>query len=495
MASTFAVTRNHLIFGVCLPFAVLLGYLLADISDPVSRVVVAIAMAGLSFPLLIKWYHPLLILAWNTTAQVTFAPGSPTMWAFFSVVGLFFAVLNRTVNSENRFTYERSLIIPLVLFAVLVVVTAAMTGGVGISTLGSEGRGGRYYFYILAAIAGYFALSSRTISPKHAYLCIALFFLPGLGAIVGSLSPWAGPFAKIIYFFYPNGVEDDAYNPSQAALFGDIRLGGMTTGSFALFCWLLTRYGVQGVFDLSRPWRLALFVGGIALGFLGGFRSHLILVLLTFSILFIMEKLWRTKVMLIVTVIALLSTVFLIGFADKLPTTFQRSLSFLPINIDPLIKVDAEYSSQWRIGIWKSVIEEVPIYFFKGKGFVFSENDMYMALFNQSHFGAIGAGQDAALSGDFHNGPLSLLIPFGIYGLVIFMWIIAAGSLHLYQTYQNGLPELKGINAFLFALFVARSIFFFSIFGAIPLEFYFFTGILGLSIALNRKKSPQPLPE
>ena len=30
MASTFAVTRNHLIFGLCLPLAVLMGYVLAE---------------------------------------------------------------------------------------------------------------------------------------------------------------------------------------------------------------------------------------------------------------------------------------------------------------------------------------------------------------------------------------------------------------------------------------------------------------------------------
>ena len=30
MANTFAVSRNHLIFGLCLPLAMLLGYLLAE---------------------------------------------------------------------------------------------------------------------------------------------------------------------------------------------------------------------------------------------------------------------------------------------------------------------------------------------------------------------------------------------------------------------------------------------------------------------------------
>ena len=65
MASTFAVTRNHLIFGLCLPLAVLLGYMLADLDDPASRLVVLVALGVLLLPLLMRWHHPLLILSWN----------------------------------------------------------------------------------------------------------------------------------------------------------------------------------------------------------------------------------------------------------------------------------------------------------------------------------------------------------------------------------------------------------------------------------------------
>ena len=51
MASTFAVTRNHLIFGICLPLAVLMGYLLAEPLESTSLTVLlmigaVIARAG-----------------------------------------------------------------------------------------------------------------------------------------------------------------------------------------------------------------------------------------------------------------------------------------------------------------------------------------------------------------------------------------------------------------------------------------------------------------
>jgi hypothetical protein len=274
-----------------------------------------------------------------------------------------------------------------------------------------------------------------------------------------------------------------------------MRINGMATASICFFSWMLARYGIQGVFDLKRPWRLVFFLGGIAAGFFGGFRSHLIMVMLTFGVLFVLERLWRTQVMLIIGLMGVLAAGFLLTSADKLPPTIQRCFSFLPIEIDPVIKSHAEASSQWRIELWKRVVDEVPIYFFRGKGYTFSGGDNYMAQQNEMRFGQIAGAEWAAISGDYHNGPLSLLIPFGIYGLLGFMWLVAAGSLYLYKNYRNGLPELKTINGFLFAAFTAKSVFFFSIFGAVAVELYLFTGILGLSVALNTQKKSEPLPE
>jgi hypothetical protein len=114
-----------------------------------------------------------------------------------------------------------------------------------------------------------------------------------------------------------------------------------------------------------------------------------------------------------------------------------------------------------------------------------------MALYNHANLGMAGAAQGAALAGDYHNGPLSLVIPFGVYGLLAFMWLVAAGSVYLYKSYKQGLPELRSINAFLFASFLAKTLFFFSIFGAIANELYVYTGILGLSIALNTPKTSE----
>src|SRR5206468_5649828 len=68
-ASAISIPRTHLIMGLCLPLAVLLGYFLAQPLEAGSMAVVLLVISVLSVPLLMKWHHPLLILCWNVTAN------------------------------------------------------------------------------------------------------------------------------------------------------------------------------------------------------------------------------------------------------------------------------------------------------------------------------------------------------------------------------------------------------------------------------------------
>jgi hypothetical protein len=99
--------------------------------------------------------------------------------------------------------------------------------------------------------------------------------------------------------------------------------------------------------------------------------------------------------------------------------------------------------------------------------------------------------EGAALAGDYHSGPLSVIIPFGVWGMAAFVWLLWAGARFLYTTYRDGEPELRQINAFLLSFFLARILFFFFIFGTLHGDLFQFTGILGLSVALNVKGQEQ----
>ena len=482
MASTFAVTRNHLIFGLCLPLAVLLGYMLADIDDPASRLVILAALGVLAVPVLMRWYHVLLILSWNSAVQPAL-PGYPKMWAVMALLGIFFAVLNRSVNREFRFAHVPSLTMPMLLFSCVIVVTALLNGGVGLRIFGASAVGGKGYVYILAAIAGFFALSSRAIPTQHANIYAALFFLPGLSSVFSRLASWVGPKANFVHVLFPPDTRVDEFiaGPVDA---GTVRVAGLVGASLAIMSWLLARHGLKGVFDLSRPWRLACLLIAVSAGMLAGFRSVLLLVAAVLFILFTLERLWGTRLVVGISAALIVGGALLVGFADRLPLPMQRTFSFLPIKVDPVTKEMADFSTQWRVDMWKTLLPEVPKYLLMGKGYNYSSEELFMAQVQAMRVGAV-AFEEAAVAGDYHNGPLSIVIPFGAAGLAGFIWLMFAGVRFLYTVYQESAPELRLINGFLFALFLARVLLFFFVFGSLYTELYHFTGILGFSVALN----------
>ena len=96
------------------------------------------------------------------------------------------------------------------------------------------------------------------------------------------------------------------------------------------------------------------------------------------------------------------------------------------------------------------------------------------------------AYEDTLVSGNYHNGFLTLIIPFGLAGFLAFVWFCVAAFRLLVRNYRHGDPALKKLNTFLLTYFVGR-LFFYSVFyGQFDLDLMVFTGVVGLSIAINR---------
>jgi hypothetical protein len=282
-----------------------------------------------------------------------------------------------------------------------------------------------------------------------------------------------------IFLFFP----PDAYALSGSE--GSMRFSGVCWAATAFFYYLLARYGINGIFRASKPWRIVLCILPVALVLFGGFRSALPGLVLIFSIQFFLEGLHRTKLMPILALAAALAAVVCIPMADRMPYTFQRALSFLPVNINPAVRADAEASMQWRLDMWKALLPQVPSHLLLGKGYAISAED-YQLMGRDTAFKSIDAAeQGLAISGDYHSGPLSVILPFGIWGVIAFVWFIAAGWWMMLLNYRHGDPALRTINTTLFALFLAKIFGFIFIFGALSGDIAGFAGYLGLSISLN----------
>jgi hypothetical protein len=174
-----------------------------------------------------------------------------------------------------------------------------------------------------------------------------------------------------------------------------------------------------------------------------------------------------------------------VSFSEHMPLSVQRCLAFLPLKINPVAKLSAQASTDWRLEIWRSLVPQIPQYLLLGKGLTFDANEMamYHTLGNQEVTGVVGGG--FTLAGDYHNGPLSLIIPFGIWGCLAFIWFLVASIKVLWANYKYGDPEIRRANTLLLSFFISKTILFLAVFGGFYSDLVSFIGIVGFSIAVN----------
>jgi hypothetical protein len=457
-----------------------LGFLLATPLDFSTVFFVALLVMALLLPILLKWHHFFLVASWNAAIIVFFLPGQPSLGTVMSILSLLVFVLNRTMRQKSTALDAKYIKLSLLFLLAVVLITAKATGGISGKALGSESWGGRRYVSVFSAIAGFFALTSQSIPTHRRWLYASLFFLSGITAVISDLIYAAGPGFYFLYFMFPSQLASLQVLSQESVQ----RFSGFTWGSQVAIFYILMRYGIRGTLDLSHPWRLVAFLSLVAFGTLGGFRSALITVSVVCMTLFVLEGLVVTRYFPIAVMAASLFGVFLVGFMDRLPLAVQRSLSFLPVDVDPIAKMDAVATLDWRFQMWRVMIPEIPKYFFLGKGYAFSASDFLLTQ-EAIKRGLYTSYEDTLIAGDYHNGPLTLIIPFGIWGVLGFAWFCWASLRALHANYRFGDIAIQNVNRFLYAYFIARLLFYLVFYGQFDLDLSVFTGTIGLSIALN----------
>src|SRR5579884_4253267 len=497
MANTATISRTHLVYGVCLPLAVLLGYLLSEPFELSSIAVVGLVFAILSTPLLIRWHHPLLIFSCNAFIYPYFLPGHPMLWMIAAALSFSILALNRSLGQKVPFFQARSVARSLIFLTIVVAVTAYVSGGIGLNIFGSRVVGSKRYFIIFLAVLAYFGFSCVHIKRKWAELAVYTYFLSSLTALVGYFVALAGPAFYFLVELFPVQVAVSEISSSSGLDLVNsqiIRYGGFSPIAMGLACLLFARYGARGLLDFTRPWRLLFLMVTLVMAMYSGFRSTVISILLILAILFYIEGLCRTRLFPILLLVGVFSCAAILPFASKLPLEAQRSLAFLPLNnLDPMARQSAEASSDWRIQMWKEVLPTVPKYLIKGKGLALSQEDLDMLAQGES----LGSGanyEGALIAGDYHSGPLSILIPFGLFGVAGFVWFLWASVKVLRQNRLYGDPSLHRLNTFLLAFFVARILIYIFIFGAFASDLLVFASLIGLSVSINGGVAQPPNP-
>src|SRR5579863_174360 len=484
MFNSSAAIRSLIIYAACMAVAVVLGCLIANIEDLMSFYLAILLVAVMVLPMLLRWHHFWLICVWNTTAVLFFVPGRPTLLLAMVFVSLAISIVQHALNRKMEFAYAPSIALPLLLILAVMLITARLTGGIGLNILGSSEVGGRRYIFMLGGIVGYFAMAAHRIPPEKALLCVVAFYLFGVTQAISDLAHFFPP--SWVYYIFLLVPPTNWWEGSDTDFIAEGphigRLGGIAPACVSVAFCLLAVYGIRGVFDIKKIWRLPVFLAAFAGSLFGGYRSTFVLFTLTFGLLFWFEGLPKSRYLPGMVCGMLMLLVVVLPFTDRLPLTVQRSLAVVPyIKLNQFARDAAEDTTEWRERVWLRVLPDVPKYLLVGRGLGISASDVAGAT------SAIAGTQadTAIMASDFHSGPLSIIIPFGLPGMLGFIWFIWAGTRALYFNYRYGDTGLRHINTFLLAAFVARTIFFLAVFGSFFGDLMTFSGMLGFGVALN----------
>lgn len=495
MSREASLLRGLIVMGICVPLALFLGYQLA-VPGRLSSLWIGLVLGALFVPLLLRWHHPLLIVAWNLQILAFVLPGKPRIMFLIAAISLFITIVARALRKQEAWIHCPSVSIPLIIIGLVTVFTMEQRGGISGRVFGTESWGVSRYLGVLGAIIGYFALISQRVTPQKAKLMSSLFILSGLTAMLPDLIFLAGPPFYFMLSFFPMGYT--TYHAYYLTGVEEVqRFAGIGQAMAYLSWFLLLRYGIRGMFDWHHPWRLAVFVGVFLLSMIGGFRGAVVFLAILFIVQAYLERVHRSRLVFVFLGGGMVVATLLVGFADRLPLVMQRSLSFLPIKVDPTARQEAENTIDWRLQMWRIVAPEVPKYLFLGKGYAFDSTDLYLSNIGRER-GFSPAYEQAMITSDYHNGILTLIIPLGIYGFVAFLAFCWGALRALYANFRYGDPELKQINTFLLALFATKVFWYFVPYGEFYLDLMTFTGIIGLSLTLNggvRKKALAAVPE
>jgi hypothetical protein len=493
MTDTFSLFRSLIVYGICLPLAIFLGYLLATPDEFTSYGFVGLLVCCMSIPLLLKWHYPLMLLVCNSTAGFFFLPGRPTMALVFVTLSFIISFVSYIMNRDLKFISVPSVARPLICLAIVVLYTAKLTGGMGMRASGStDVVGGKRYIYILLGVLAFFAVTALRIPREKAMRYVILYYLGALSGVIGNLVYLVTPSLYFIFLIFPADLGGSDANDVETANTGLFiaRLGGLAITAIGLINLLLLKYGIAGVF--KKNWRLAALFLLIVASMYGGFRSMLISIGLLMFVLFCLEGLMKTKLLPAMIMVFILASALMVPFASKLPVTLQRTLAFVPwLDLDPEVVRNAQDSTDWRLQMWEDVLPTIPQYLILGKGCAIDAHDLEMVQLSSSSAG--GGTYGSNIAGDYHNGPLSVIVPFGIPGSICFIWFLVAGWKALARNYRYGDVEFVGMNRFLYATYITKVVMFFVIFGALHTDLFMFTTIVGLSVAVNGGvKSPAP---
>lgn len=171
------------------------------------------------------------------------------------------------------------------------------------------------------------------------------------------------------------------------------------------------------LFMIRSAGAIAVLVGLTILSLLSGFRLMTGMLLFVVFLCALYQKSLTPNRVVLGFFLVTVALVILYAISEFLPVSVQRAVSWLPgISVSSGAARDAEGTITWRLDLWREAIHFIPEYFWIGKGFSYDAN-LYLA--SVTGYASHDSINWALVTGAYHNGYLSLILLFGVFGILI----------------------------------------------------------------------------
>jgi hypothetical protein len=327
----------------------------------------------------------------------------------------------------------------------LYLVTVFFRNPVGFAFLGSGERvGGKPYVDIILATMAYLIMSRVRITPEYARkLPLWILIVATFTALAGAVAFFAPQVGIILGQVYSQFAPTSLVLDIKA---GETRFAFFQTLGTTLILYVVALTNPLSLIHFRHIGSLCLYVSGLVMIFLSGFRNAIISSILYTTLSAFLRDRFLGAVKIAFAIIVIILGASILSFTNiDLPKTAQRALCFLPGNWDPEAVADAKDSSEWRYEMWEIALTSEKYIHNKifGDGFGYMRADYERGV--DLMFGRTSLRQDEArqeiflLDGDFHSGPISALKVTGYLGLTLLIPLLAFFVAMGYRLIYRGL--------------------------------------------------------
>jgi hypothetical protein len=378
------------------------------------------------------WLQPAKMVAMlpPAIAMTLIVPGLPGLLTLGQALTILLAVwgifARATVKGEGirRSTSDWAILGFLGVMILLMVVR-----GFGMRIGGGTKYGGFGYVLLITSVMAYFYSPYVTLGRKNiVWILVATAFASAIPfaielsiIVTGGATGWLMSFFTLLPEYTMEAVRVGEMGLARVS-------SGRTLGIALVTLALVFRYNNPLKFLL----KIAFLFGGIGLVLLSGFRSVLVAVGMTVAWWFWARSRHRVGAAMLILFGFATAWMGAVVMGSSLPGPFQRALSFLPgVYVDPLVAASAQASLDWRFDVWRHCIKHVPEFLLLGRGIV---TDVISLAWMRREFYVTPEFYYEMKS--YHSGPLSLLLDFGLPGLI-------AGTLFFVSVCTEGWAFLR----------------------------------------------------